>query len=473
MMLKERAARTAGVMVASTTNLAARGRSADSHPNYRTHRAPDTTEGPKMIQFKAKYAAALGLAAVLLLTACGRDTGGNSGPAESATPIASGAATGTVTIWAQGAEGAALPALAKDFEAANPGVKVNITAIPWDAAHNKYQTAIAGGTTPDIAQMGSTWMGDFTDAFDPTPSEIDTANVFPSSLKSTTVGGTKYGVPWYVDTRVVYYRSDLAAEAGHESFPENWDGFKSLAKDLQSKAGAKYGVGLPAGGADSFQNILPFPWSNGAQLANQDNSKWTLDTPEMAEALTYYNSFFAEGIANKNPATGAGAAVAAFVDGSVPMLIEGPFMIGELQKAGGPGFADKYKVAKVPAQQSSTSFVGGSNLVVFKKSQNRDTAWKFIQFLNRPEVQIKWYKATGDLPANQTAWKDQTLGGDAKLTVFGEQLKDTNAPPSLNTWTQVAAAADTQLEQIVKASKDPAAALKELQASADSIGTGN
>ncbi|WP_426995966.1 sugar ABC transporter substrate-binding protein [Pseudarthrobacter sp. N5] len=427
-----------------------------------------------MIHSKAKYAAALGLAAVLLLSACGRDSGTPVGPAPSTSPLASGPATGAITVWAQGSEGAALPALAKEFEAANPGVKVNITAIPWDAAHNKYQTAIAGGTTPDIAQMGTTWMGDFSNAFDPTPAEIDTSGVFPGSVKSTDVGGTKFGVPWYVDTRVVFYRSDLAAKAGHDTFPTDWEGFKSLAKDLQAKAGAKFGVGLPTGSvADSFQSMLLFPWSNGAQLVNQDSSKWTLDTPEMAGALKYYSSFFSEGIADKNPATGAGAAESAFVDGSVPMLIGGPSTIGQLDKAGGPGFSDKYKVAMVPKQKSATSFVGGSDLVVFKKTQNRDAAWKFIQFLSQPETQVKWYKATGDLPALQSAWKDQSLSGDAKLAVFGDQLKDTNAPPSITTWTQVSAAADTQLEQIIKAGKDPASAVKELQSTADSIGTGS
>ncbi len=57
-----------------------------------------------------------------------------------------------------GAEGEALPDFVKAFEDANPGVTVEVTAIPWDAAYSKIQTAIAGGTTPDIAMMGSTWM---------------------------------------------------------------------------------------------------------------------------------------------------------------------------------------------------------------------------------------------------------------------------------------------------------------------------
>ncbi|WP_308159998.1 sugar ABC transporter substrate-binding protein [Arthrobacter sp. ISL-5] len=426
-----------------------------------------------MLSHKARKVAVLGVAAALLMTGCGRDAGSPAGSAASAAPIASGQATGTITVWAQADEGAALPQLAKDFEAANPGVKVNVTAVPWDAAHNKYQTAIAGGTTPDVAQMGTTWMSDFSDAFEPVPAEVDTTGIFPGALKATEVAGTHVGVPWYVDTRVVYYRSDLAAQAGYDSFPTTWDGFKSLAKDLQTKAGAKYGVALPTGIADDFQSMLPFPWSNGAQLVNADSTKWTLDTPEMVGALKYFNSFFQEGIANKTPATGAGAAEAAFVNGSVPMLIAGPSEIGQLDKAGGPGFADKYKVGMIPKEKSATSFVGGSDLVVFKKTQNRDTAWKFIQYLSQPEVQLKFHKLTGDLPAKQAAWTDTSLSGDAKLTVFGNQLKDTNSPPAITTWTQVSAAADTQLEQIVKAGKDPAAALTELQSTADSAGTGH
>ncbi|YCH07805.1 sugar ABC transporter substrate-binding protein [Arthrobacter sp. alpha11c] len=415
--------------------------------------------------------AVLGLAAGLLLTGCGRDNPASNGT-ETGKAIASGAATGTINLWAQGGEAKLLPELMKDFEAENPGVKVNVTAIPWDAAHNKYQTAIAGGTTPDLAQMGTTWMTDFSDAFDPKPAELDTSGFFPSSVKSTEVGGATLGVPWFVDTRVLYYRKDLAAQAGYAEFPKTWDGLTDMAKALKSQDGVKYPLQLPVSGADSFQSMLPFLWSNGAQFISGDNSKWTFDTPEIVDALKYYQSFFTDELANKNPATGAGAGEAAFVNGEAPVLILGPSGLAQLNTAGGPGFEEKYMVAPFPKKVSGTSFIGGSDMVVFKDAKNRDGAWKLAQWLAKPEVQIKWYKASGSLPALQSAWKDPSLADDKKLAVFGEQLKDTNFPPTISTWTQVSAAADTQLEQIVKAGKDPAAAMKDLQAAADSIGTG-
>jgi multiple sugar transport system substrate-binding protein len=416
------------------------------------------------------YLTAAVLAAAMVVAGCGRSDSNSDAPA--AGPLASGPASGTITLWAQGAEGEKLPDLLKEFEAANPGVKVNVTAIPWDAAHNKYQTAIAGGTTPDVAQMGTTWMADFTTAFDPTPIGIDTSGMFEGSKGSTTVKGTSYGVPWYVDTRVIYYRTDLAAQAGYTSPPATWDEFKAMAKALQSKAGAKWGINLNPGGADSFQSALPFVWSNGTSLMNADTTKWTLDTPQMVDALKYYQSFFTEGIADKSVSTAAGAREAAFVNGSTPMLIDAPAEIGQLDKAGGAGFSSKYSVMRFPKQQSSTSFVGGSNLVVFKKSKNRDAAWKLVQWLSQPKIQATWYKSTGDLPAVQAAWDDPSLSGDPKLAVFKAQLADVKSPPANTAWTQVSAAADTQLERIVKSGTDPAAAVKALQSSADSIGTG-
>ncbi|MFT4295149.1 MAG: sugar ABC transporter substrate-binding protein [Micropruina sp.] len=425
-----------------------------------------------------RASAALGAAALatsLLLTGCGRaETPSGGGATSSAASINDSPATGDLNVWAQADEAAALPKFAEEFMKANPGLKITVTALPWDAAHNKYQTAIASGTTPDMAQMGTTWMADFSDAFQTVPQGIDTSDFFEGSLNTNKVGDQLLGVPWYVDTRVIYYRTDLAQKAGWSQAPKTWDEFKQFLKDLKSKAGAKWGISLPNGGeADGFQSMLMFPWSNGANLTDEGQTKWTLDTPEFVSAMEYYKSLFTDGLADANPATGAGASESRFVSGDTPVLIAGPSGIGSISKAGGgDAYKSKFSVMRVPAQKSSTSFTGGSNLVVFKQAKNADAAWKFARWLSKPEIQVKWQKTIGDLPAKQSAWKDKSLADDPHLSVFGEQLADTKAPPALLTWTQVSAQADKALEQIVRGGKDPAAVMKDLQSQADSIGTG-
>lgn len=417
--------------------------------------------------------AAISTAAALALTGCGRNA--DAGSADGATlQLDDSPAKGTVTIWAQGTEGEALKDFIKPFEKANPDVTVKVTAVPWDSAQNKYQTAVAGGTTPDIGMLGSDWMPGFQNALSPKPDAIDTSDMFDFATQSTTFDDTEYGVPWYVETRVLFYRTDLAKQAGFDTFPTDWDGFKALAKAYQDQAGAKYGVVLPSGGWNGFLSSLPFAWSNGAEIMNADETAWTLDTPQVTGAVDYLDSFFTEGIANSNPDGEAGSTASNFVDGSVPMFMSGPWDIPGLKTAGGPGFEDKFSVAQIPASPdgTSTSFAAGANLTVFKAAKNPDAAWKLVKWLSDPEVQVDWFTAVNDLPAQQSAWKDSKLTEDPKVAVFGEQLQSVKIAPTLSTWAQVSAAADTTLEQILRGGKDPAESLTDLQQKADALGTG-
>ncbi|MCD2170666.1 extracellular solute-binding protein [Microbacterium sp. JC 701] len=406
--------------------------------------------------------------AAIALTGCGRASDTGSGAAEAST-IGDAKAEGTLTMWAMGAEGEALPEFVKQFEEANPGVTVDVTPVPWDAAYSKFQTAIAGGNTPDLAMVGSTWMADFGDALQTVPTDLSTDGIFPGALDSTMIDDRATGVPWYVDTRVLYYRTDIAAQAGWNQAPTTWDELKQMAADMQSKGGAQYGMRLPAGN-DSFQGNLWMPWSNGVALEN--GSEWTLDTPEAVEAYEYYQSFYTDGVANPAADRSAGAQEADFVAGSTPMLIDGPFLIGQLEELGGEGFSDKFTTAVLPTKESSTSFSGGANLAVFDDSDNAATAWKLVQWLTEPETQASWYAATGDLPAVQDAWKDDALASSSTLAAFGTQLETAKSVPATTTWVQVAAAGDAMLEKIRLGQQSPADGVKELQATADQLGLG-
>jgi multiple sugar transport system substrate-binding protein len=414
--------------------------------------------------------AVVAAAAVLALTACGRDSAGDG--EDAAQPVGEGKATGEITVWAMGTEGEKLGEFAKEFTAENPDATVTVTAVPWDAAHQKIASAIAGGQTPDVSMIGTTWMGEFakTGALDPTPDSIvDKAAFFSGAWDTTVVDGTSYGVPWYVETRLLYYRTDLAQKAGVTK-PATWEELKAFAVAMRDKGGAKWGLNLQPGGIGSWQTFLPFAWSNGANLA--DDEKFTMDSPQFTEALAYYQSFFTEKLSPPTDLSLQGALEQSFINGTLAAFISGPWHVGLLNDQGGAGFADKFAVAPMPRKQSATSFVGGSDLSVFKDAKNRDGAWKFVSWLSRPEVQVKWYKAVGDLPAVQRGWDDSSLSGDPILATFGEQLKDAKSPPAIPTWQQVAAVIEGELEKVAKSGADPAGAAKAMQDRAAGIGTG-
>lgn len=419
-----------------------------------------------------RLAVGCALAAALALTGCGRDEGAGTSGAK-AEGVAGGKASGEITVWALGAEGEKLEEIAAGFQEANPDASVKVTVIPFDAAYNKISTAIAGGQTPDVTTVGTTWLPGFaaTGALDPTPTDlIDQSAFFEGAWATTEVDGTSYGVPWYTETRLIYYRKDLAEKAGVTP-EEGWsqDDLKAFARAMQDRAGAKWGISLQPGGQGSWQTYLPFAWQRGAELV--DGEKFTFNTQPMREALEYYASFFEEGISPT--ALGEGGLETGFINGDIGAFVSGPWHMGILRDQGGPEFEDRWALAPMPTEESGTSFTGGGDLVVFKDSANRDTAWKFVDFLTQPEQQQKLYELVGSLPAVQSTWETGELSTDPLLAAFGEQLQDAKSSPAIETWEQVAAPLDDAIEQVSLGKSDAESALAAAEQEANSIGFGS
>jgi multiple sugar transport system substrate-binding protein len=410
----------------------------------------------------------------LAVSGCGRDSGGGAGTEGQGEAIEDGKASGTIEVWAMGTEGEELEGFAQAFTEANPDAKVEVTAVPWDGAHDKIANAIAAGETPDVSLIGTTWMGEFAEAggIDPAPEGlVDEADFFPGAWESTEVGGTSYGVPWYVETRALYYRTDLAEKAGWSEPPATWDELHQFAADLQEKAGVENGIQLQAGLTGAWQTMMPFAWSAGAELTNDDGTEYTLDSPEMVEGLEYYTSFFDEGLSSTDKLD-PGELESGMADGTIGSFISGPWHADLVEEAGVT--QDQYAIAPLPGTDSApgNSFVGGGDLAVFSDADNKDGAWKFIQWLAEPETQQAFYEAVGDLPAVQSAWDSGDLADDPQLQVFGEQLEKASSPPAVPTWEEVASAIDSDIEKATKGQVTPEEAVKSMQQQAESIGTG-
>lgn len=420
---------------------------------------------------KAILATSVSAAMVLSLAGCGRTNSSSS--ANEVSRINSGKATGSLIIWAMGNEGEVLPKIVKDFEQDNPDVKVKVTSIPWSSAHDKLQTAIAAGNGPDIAQMGVTWMADFSNAFAQVPNNFDMSDFQTGPIDAGKVEGKQYGVPWYVDTRVLYYRTDIAKEAGWNHPPKTWTELKQMAQDMQKVKGVKWGMYDQPSGTDSFIFQLPYAYSAGASLNKGD--KWTINTPAMTKAFNFFHSLVAEKIVNPDANTTGGANMQNFVSGDTPMMLEGPTAVSQILQLGGSDFRHKFATATIPAEKAEdkgVSYVGGCDWTVFKDSAHQQTAWKFAQYMSQPKVQAKWYKLSSDLPASKQAWKDKSVASSDKLTAFGEQLNNAKGTPNVTTWAQLAVQGDRMTEQIAKNSISVSDGLKQLQQKADSIGMG-
>ena len=405
--------------------------------------------------------------AVLMLGLAVFAAGCGGGDDESASED-TGTASGEITVWAMGAEGEKLDVLAKEFMQKNPEITVKVTPIAWDVAHDKLLTSVAGNQTPDVSQMGTTWMGEFakTGALEQVPESIDQDAFFESALSTAVVDDKTYGVPWYVETRLLYYRTDIAEKAGITSPPTSWDELKAMAEAMQQKGGAKYGISLSP---NNWQELLPFVWQNGGDVIS-DDGEFTFDSPENVEAIEFYQSFFKDGLTAASVPEGFDI-TPAFVQGTHPMFFSGPWHMSLIEEVGAAEIEGKWAVAPMPEQESATSFIGGSDLVVFKNGDNKDAAWKFVEYLSTPAVQQQWYSLVSALPSVESAWESGDLSTDEQLSLFGEQLKDAKTPPTIPRWEQVAAdAVNTEMEKAMIGDASAEEAAEAMQAKASSIG---
>ncbi|WP_329234518.1 extracellular solute-binding protein [Streptomyces canus] len=411
--------------------------------------------------------------AALVATGCGRSA--DSGPGTDApAKIGSGKATGKVVMWSMGDPDKSLESLAKKFEEQNPSVKVQITPVPWASAHDKLTTAIAGGNTPDMSVIGTTWMAEMAgmNGFQATPTSIKSSDFYPGQWDTTKYKDTSYGVPFIADTQAVYYRSDLAAKAGISGAPaSDWAGYLKDLKAIQATAGKqnpklRYASGWQIG-FNSWIFLLPLVWQQGGDIYDPSTKKFTFDSPAVAKALEYYASVPTEGLAPTDKTD----SLQAFQDGQIAVYKDGAWVSGSLRKDA-PKLDSTWKTMPLPKGKQAAGFAGGSDLAVFKDAKNSDAAWKFAQFLTEPANLAAYAKATGSLPATPGAWDEAKLSDDEAMQAFAEQLKVSKAPPAITTWQQVADAIDSELERLSLSKATVAQAQQDLQSKATSIGTG-
>jgi len=362
-----------------------------------------------------------------------------------------------LTVWAMGVEGEKIVNVSKKFEKLYPGVKIVTQAIPWNAAYEKLITAIAGGFPPDVFQLGSTWVPKFTAMGALLPLEdyikkssiISSDKFFQGPWDINVIDKKNYGIPWYVDTRVLFYRTDILKEVGYDHPPKDWRELKDVCKKLKRDINNdgqidRYGILL---GARDWVLFTIVTWQNGGGILTSDNTKPHLITPENQEAMQTYVDFFKEKYTPLEMATGTDL-FNSFKTGFIPMFISGPWMLQELHKQV-PQIDGKWDVALLPKNKTSTSFVGGSSLVISSISEHKEMAWKFIEFMNQPAMQVEWYKETTDLPSLKEAWNDPYFADKDKIKIFGEQLKDARGAPAVAQWEEIAEAINKHMEEAV------------------------
>ena len=374
----------------------------------------------------------------VLLAAVVAACGGSDDNESADKAAASGKLEGSISVWIMDPGSPKIQGVVQqygtDFEAANPGTKVDIQFVPWAQAHDKFVTAIAGGKVPDVAEMGTTWTPEFADQGGLVEqAKIGEGKYVSSLVDAATLNDKVYGKPWYAGARALIYRKDLLEKAGVEP-PTTWDEVTAAAKAIESKVGGDvYPVGFTG---LSEHMYLPTIWQAGGEIATQDGESWksALNTPEAAKAIDYYASFYKEGL---SPKAAVGweepDAQTAFANGDVAMLIAGGWTYNSII-ATKPDLEKDIGTVLTPAGPSGkgTAFAGGSHLVQFQESKNKELGAAFTDFMLKPEQLNKFTSEIGFLPGTTDGIKASGYLEDPQRKPFAEQLLEHSAvyPPS-------------------------------------------
>ena len=378
-----------------------------------------------------------------------------------------------ITFWAMGSEGENVAPFLKKFEEQNPDIKINLQTIPFSSAHDKLITAVAGGSTPDICQLGNTWISELNamDALEPLDEFIKNSkvvskeNYFQGSWETGVIEGKVFAVPWYVETRALFYRKDLLKKIGYDKAPDTWEEFIDAAKKLSIDENGdgkndKFGIYLPINPNLEPIEVL-FILQNGGNILNDAGDYANLNNEETKTALNYYVSFFRESASptEQNQMTNL---YQAFESGYIGMFVNGPWNVAQIQNRY-PELNDKWSVAPLPMGKNRSSNAGGSSLVIFHNSVYKNACWKLIEFLSGVKIQREFYKITSDLPAVQEAWKDSTLFDNPRINAFYEQLKHSKALPKIPEMEQILDKMGQYVEMVIFKKRTTEEAIKGME----------
>lgn len=359
-----------------------------------------------------------------------------------ATAVGAGCRSGTgsaLRFWAMGSEGEVMPALLQGFAREYPAIKVKLEQLPWSSAHEKLLTAFAGDATPDLAQMGNSWLPEMAalgalEPLQPFLAEgpaLRQSDYFPGIWQTNEVMGQLLGMPWYVDTRLMFVRHDLLARAGVTSMPQSWPAWLDSMAALQA-SGVKTPVYLPL---DEFAPLLALALQQPDELLKDGGRRGNFASPGFRRALGFYAELFRRGYAPGLSTNTVANVWQEIGRGSFAYYISGPWNIGEFKKRLAPELQSSWSTAPLPGPTGpGASVAGGASLVIFKKSALKREAWALIEYLSRPAVQLEFYRLTGNLPPRRSSWamplkNGAHLASDPHARAFADQLERVRPAP--------------------------------------------
>jgi multiple sugar transport system substrate-binding protein len=268
---------------------------------------------------------------------------------------------------------------------------------------------VIGGDVIWPAQFAANgWILDVSDRF----SESERQKFLPAPVDSLVYEGAIYGVPWFTDAGMLYYRSDLLEEAGFSEPPATWEELREMALKTAQDTGTRDGfVFQGAQYEGGTVNGLEYIWTHGGDVLSGEEV--VIESPEAVAGLETERSMIADGVASQAVSTYKEQETdPAFLGGRTVFARNWPYMYAlaedpEVSKIE-PG---QIGIAPLPAGEGGQSFagLGGWNMMINANSQRQEEAWEFVRWMTGEEAQRQRAISATLLPTRKSLYEDREI----------------------------------------------------------------
>ncbi|WP_030528363.1 extracellular solute-binding protein [Phycicoccus jejuensis] len=428
--------------------------------------------------------AALGAAALslgIVLAGCGSGSSSGSGD------------TNTITVAYQRTAqftqlDAVLKKAASEYEAANPGKKVKLTAI--EAEQDQYFTKLAlmnrsPSTAPDVIyedsfQVRSDAAAGYLAPIDEQLAGWSDWSQFDDVAKQAGLGDDKktYGVSMGTDTRALFYNKDIFEKAGLPTDwqPKTWDDVLSAARTIKQKAPGVTPInvyaGKAAGEATSMQGFEMLLYGTDSTLYDDSSQKWVTGSQGFKDTLGFYQTIFGEKLAPAldvalDATVGSRVATEMLPKGELAIALDGSWLPGQWIEGDNAwkGWEDTIGFAPMPTQNGqapgSVSMSGGWLLSVGANAKDKNAAFDFIKVALNRENSLKY-----DTENSQIAVRKDVASDDAytsynpSFEFFSSLVPTTNFRPATPDYSQISGNIQVAAESVATGSATPDEAAK-------------
>jgi putative chitobiose transport system substrate-binding protein len=295
------------------------------------------------------------------------------------------------------------------FKTTHPGVNVIWVDVPFEGMTQKYLSAIASNTSPDVINLPADYVVKYAQLealspLDKVLSDTILAKYLPSAIRPLRVRNSYYGLPWYLATKIVIYDRKKIEEAGcsTDSIPTTFDGLLTFAKRYHKTTGRYAFFYNVAVDSYLFQVLV----SEGVQLLTEDGKRAAFNTPHAIRIIEQWVETFQSGAMPRECIlSGHRGGIETYQSGSTAMFIGAPQFL-RIIRENSPRVYETTDVAPAIVGTTGKTELDAMCLSISSKSVIPSLAAEFAEFITNEENQLQFSRLAPIFPSVRHALQD-------------------------------------------------------------------